>query len=142
MAPAVDAHRENLGLLERIVNINSGTMNIPESPRARRARSTPEALGFKAMESHGIGGYRAGESPGQHPCPSGRTVRKEAFADRTHGHGLRARGPFQAYRLYGNFRQRGFRPGVNDMKGGLVVISALNAMKTAGVLIAQKSLSC
>jgi hypothetical protein len=44
--------------------------------------------------------------------------------------------------LYGNFRQRGFRPGVNDMKGGLVVISALNAMKTAGVLIAQKSLSC
>jgi glutamate carboxypeptidase len=140
MLLAVDAgNPENLALLERIVNINSGTMNIPGVLRVRDVLVPRlEALGFKtrwnSMES---AVSRAGDLLAEHPCPAGpgRCGKRLLLI----GHMdtvFEPDSPFQKYALAPEpSRNIVSGPGVNDTKGGLVVmLSALNAMKTAGVL--------
>jgi glutamate carboxypeptidase len=140
MALAVDAaNPENLALLERIVNINSGTMNIPGVLRVRDVLVPRfEALGFKTrwnpMES---AVNRAGDLLAEHPCPAGagrcgKRLLLIAHMDTV----FEPDSPFQKYAIVpGTSGNVTSGPGVNDTKGGLVVmLSALNAMKTAGVL--------
>jgi glutamate carboxypeptidase len=140
MVRAVDAtNSEDLALLERIVNINSGTMNIPGVLRVRDALVPRfEALGFRTrwnpMES---AVNRAGDLLAEHPCPagSGRCGKRLLLI----GHMdtvFEPDSPFQKYSFVpGTSGNVVSGPGVNDTKGGLVVmLSALNAMKTAGVL--------
>jgi glutamate carboxypeptidase len=140
MIRAVDAaNSDDLALLERIVNINSGTMNIPGVLRVRDALVPRfEALGFKtrwnSMES---AVNRAGDLLAEHPCPSGagRCGKRLLLI----GHMdtvFEPDSPFQKYAVVpGSSGNIVSGPGVNDTKGGLIVmLSALNAMKTAGVL--------
>jgi glutamate carboxypeptidase len=140
MITAVNAsNAESLALLERIVNINSGTMNIPGVLRVRDVLVPRfEALGFKTrwnpMES---AVNRAGDLLAEHPCPAGagrcgKRLLLIAHMDTV----FEPDSPFQKYTIVpGNSGNVVSGPGVNDTKGGLVVmLAALNAMKTAGVL--------
>ena len=126
----VDAHQdEALALLERVVNINSGTQNfdgvragrraLPR--RARRAR-LQDALGRRRA----VGSAPAIWSP-THPGPA------EAAADRPSRHRVRARQPVPEVRAARRRHARG--PGIIDMKGGdVIIIQALKALKAAGAL--------
>src|SRR5690348_7037826 len=71
IARAVDAHRdESLALLERIVNINSGTMNFAGVRRVGDAlRAQFDALGFKTRWVEGAGFNRAGHLVAEPPGP-------------------------------------------------------------------------
>jgi len=65
----VDAHRrEAIGLLERIVNLNSGTLNLPGVRQVGDVlRSEFEALGFTTRWIDGAPFKRAGHLVAEHP---------------------------------------------------------------------------
>src|SRR5262247_3871240 len=130
---------ENLALLERLVNINSGTMNSAGVLRVRDALIPRfEALGFKTrwnpMESVT---NRAGDLLAEHPCAAGLGRCGERLLLISHLDTVfEPESPFQKYAIVpGTSVSLASGPGVQDTKGGLVVmLSALNALKTAGVL--------
>src|SRR5713101_5296201 len=140
MVQAVDAETPAATtLLERLVNINSGTMNLAGVVAVKDVL-VPwiEALGFKVqwvpMES--LDG-RAGDLVAEHACPAG--TRKCGKRILLIGHMdtvFEPNSSFQKYSIVpGTNGNVATGPGVNDMKGGLVVmLAALQAMKTAGVL--------
>jgi glutamate carboxypeptidase len=131
VAAAVEAHREaSLALLERVVNVNSGTMNFA-GVRAVGDLFAAElaALGFRTRWVEGAAFGRAGqlvaERPGRDPA-----VRVVLI-----GHldtVFEKDSPFQRFQRDGD-RARG--PAVTDMKGGdVVMLLALRALQDAGVL--------
>jgi glutamate carboxypeptidase len=122
-----------VALLERMVNVNSGTMNLPGVTEVgRMMRTELEELGFAVrwvpMEKVG----RAGHLVATHPGPKGGGGRRMLLI----GHldtVFELASPFQKYKAISENVAEG--PGVNDMKGGLVVmVQALRAMKAAGRL--------
>ena len=140
MARAVDAQLdEDLGLIERMIDINSGTMNTA-GVEAVRDVLTPrfEALGFavrwvpmKALTQ------RAGDLVAEHLCPAGDGKCGKRLLLIGHMDTVfEPESPFQKYSLVtGTDGKVATGPGVSDMKGGLVVmLAALGAMKEAGVL--------
>lgn len=140
MVKAVDAQSPAaIALLEKLVNINSGTMNF-SGVIAVKDVVTPqlEALGFKTrwepMENL-VG--RAGDLVAEHPCPAGtgkcgKRVLLIGHMDTV----FEPNSSFQKYAIVpGTDGKIATGPGANDMKGGLVVmLTALQAMQTAGIL--------
>ncbi len=140
MVHAVDAESPAaVALLEKIVDINSGSMNLPGVIAVKDVIAPQiEALGFKVrwvpMEAFD---KRAGDLVAEHACPAGtgRCGKRLLLI----GHMdtvFEQSSKFQRYQIVpdtnGNVATG---PGVNDMKGGLVVmLSALKAMKAAGAL--------
>ncbi len=140
MVRTVDAQTPAaIALLEKLVNINSGTMNFP-GVIAVRDVVTPqiEALGFKTRwEPMENSVNRAGDLVAEHPCPAGtgkcgKRILLIGHMDTV----FEPNSSFQKYAIVpGTNGKTATGPGVNDMKGGLVVmLTALQAMQTTGVL--------
>jgi glutamate carboxypeptidase len=140
MVKAVDAESPvAVALLEKIVDINSGTMNLPGVLAVKDVVMPQiEALGFKAkwmpMEAFD---KRAGDLVAEHPCPAGtgrcgKRILLIGHMDTV----FEPASKFQTYEIVpGTNGNVATGPGVCDMKGGLVVmLSALKAMKAAGAL--------
>ncbi len=120
-------------LLEKLVNINSGTMNLVGVEEVgKMMRAELEDLGFKVRWVPMAATKRAGHIIAEHPGPKGGKGKKMLLI----GHidtVFEPSSPFQTYKKLGGDIAEG--PGVNDMKGGLVVmVQGLRAMKAAGAL--------
>ncbi|QJQ31842.1 M20/M25/M40 family metallo-hydrolase [Sphingomonas lacunae] len=126
---ASDAPRGE-ALLERLVNQNSGTLNL-EGVRAAGDMVRPEfeALGFAVSWIDMAETGRAGHLVATHRGNGrGKRILLIGHLDTVFEPG----NPFQTYRREGN---RAIGPGVGDDKGGVVVIiQALRAMQAAGTL--------
>jgi glutamate carboxypeptidase len=128
-----------VALLEKLVNINSGTMNLTGVIAVKDVVEPQIAeLGFKThwepMQS--VDG-RAGDLVAEHVCPAG--AGKCGKRMLLIGHLDTVFEPSSSFQRYsivpGTNSNVATGPGVNDMKGGLVVmLTALRAMKAAGVL--------
>ena len=124
----VAEHDRHIALLERLVNQNSGTLNLP-GVRAVADMLTPEfeALGLQVRWIDMAETGRAGHLVATHAGP-GRNVLLIGHLDTV----FEADSPFQTFVRDGD---RAVGPGVGDDKGGVVVIlSALRAMQAAGTL--------
>lgn len=128
-AIAADAGR-HVALLERLVNQNSGTFNLP-GVRAvgEMIRGELEPLGFSVrwvdMARTGRSGHLIATRTGK---GRGKRVLLIGHLDTV----FEPNSPFQRFERRGD---RAIGPGVGDDKGGLVVIvAALRAMKAAGTL--------
>jgi glutamate carboxypeptidase len=131
MVATVRAEQDrNVALLERLVRVNSGSMNL-EGVEAvgRLMRAELEPLGFQVRWIPMAEAGRAGHIVATHRG-NGRGKRMLLI-----GHldtVFEPDSPFQGWTRRGNIVEG---PGVGDMKGGLVVIvSALRAMQAAGTL--------
>jgi glutamate carboxypeptidase len=128
-----------IDLLVKLVNINSGTMNLAGVVAVKDVIAPQiEALGFKVqwMPMESLDG-RAGDLVAEHVCPAGtgkcgKRVLLIGHMDTV----FELSSSFQRYSIVpGTNGNVATGPGVNDMKGGLVVmLTALEAMKAAGVL--------
>lgn len=119
--------------LEKLVNINSGTHNL-EGVKAVAQVLMPQFsdLGFNVQWIPMDQIQRAGVLVAEHPCPQGEKCGKRMLLIGHMDTVFEKSSPFQAYTVKGNIATG---PGVNDMKGGLVVmLLALKAMQAAGVL--------
>ena len=130
IAAAVDQRNaQALALLERVVNINSGTMNVEGVRKVGDAfRAELDALGFSTKWVAGAGFRRAGhlvaERNGQGP-----RILLIGHLDTV----FEPRSPFQKFERLTDSTARG--PGIIDMKGGdIIIVEALRALKAAGVL--------
>ncbi len=126
----VDAQNaEALALLERVVNINSGTQNFQGVHAVGQVFAAQfDALGFRTHWVDGAPFKRAGHLIAEHPG-SGPRMLLIGHLDTV----FEADSPFQKLeRLDGN-KARG--PGVIDMKGGdVIIVQALKALQAAGAL--------
>jgi glutamate carboxypeptidase len=130
IALAVDAgSRDALALLERIVNINSGTMNFAGVREVGAVLSAElDALGFTTRWVDGAGFGRAGHLVGESHGAGPRVLLighlDTVFAPAS---------PFQRFERLDDATARG--PGIIDMKGGdVIIVQALAALKAAGAL--------
>ena len=127
---AVDTRNaQALALLERVVNINSGTMNFAGVRQVGDAfRAELDALGFTTRWVDGAAFKRAGHLVAER---NGRGQRLLLI-----GHldtVFEPRSPFQKFERLSDSTARG--PGIIDMKGGnVIIVEALRALKTAGLL--------
>ena len=130
---AVDAHNaQALDLLERLVNINSGTMNFAGVRQvADVLRAQFDSLGFTTRWVDGAPFHRAGHLVAEHPGP-GPKILLIGHLDTV----FEPSSPFQKFEMLGDSTARG--PGVIDMKGGdVIALYALRALKDAGALDAM-----
>lgn len=130
IAKAVDAHNaEGLVLLERLVNINSGTMNFAGVRRVADAlRPELDALGFETRWVDGAAFGRAGHLVAVRNGTGPRLLLighlDTVFEPTSH---------FQKLERITDSTARG--PGVIDMKGGdVIMLQAFKALGAAGVL--------
>lgn len=117
-------------LLERLVNQNSGSLNIPGvTAVGAMLRTELEALGFVVEWVDMSAAGRAGHIVATHVGNGrGKRILLIGHLDTVFEPGS----PFQTYRRDGN---RAIGPGVGDDKGGdVVIIQALRAMRAAGTL--------
>ena len=133
LAAYVDAHNdEALALLERVVNVNSGTMNLAGVQEVGTIfRAELDALGFRTrwVDQSSLG--RAGHLIAEHPGP-GPKVLLIGHLDTV----FEKDSPFQKFSRVDATTARG--PGVIDMKGGdVVLVSALKAIRAGGLLDAM-----
>jgi len=130
----VDAHQSEAdGLLEKLVNINSGTHNL-EGVRAvaRIMEEQLSGLGFKARFIPMAEVGRAGVLVAEHPCPNAGGCGKRMLLIGHMDTVFEKSSPFQTFTVKGNI---GTGPGVNDMKGGLVdMLYALKALEAVHAL--------
>jgi len=127
-----------VALLEKLVNINSGTMNIP-GVIAVKDEIAPRlaALGFKVTWVPMDQAQRAGNLVAEHACPLGAGECGKRLLLIGHMDTVFEKdSSFQTYAvLPGSGGNVATGPGTNDMKGGLIVmLVALGAMQSAGVL--------
>ena len=130
IAAAVDRRNaEALALLERIVNINSGTMNLAGVRRVGDAlRAELDALGFRTTWVDGTPFKRAGHLVAEHPG-SGPRILLIGHLDTV----FEPSSPFQRFERLDDSTARG--PGIIDMKGGdVIIIGALRALRDASLL--------
>lgn len=127
-------------LLERLVNQNSGSLNLPGvRVVGEMMRPELEALGFTVTWVDGAAWGRAGHLVATHHPVGARSRRATPMGKRVLliGHldtVFEPSSPFQRYEVSAN-GDRAVGPGVGDDKGGLVVIiQALRAMQAAGTL--------
>jgi glutamate carboxypeptidase len=135
MVTFVDGHRAEANtLLEKLVNINSGTHNL-EGVRAVAdvMKAQFESLGFVVEWHPMLQVGRAGDLVATHACPGGEGKCGKRILLIGHMDTVFEKtSPFQTYSVKGEI---GTGPGVNDMKGGLVdMLYALKALRAAGVL--------
>jgi len=126
----VDAENaRSIALLQRIVDINSGTMNFAGVRRvADVLRVELDSLGFTTRWIDGASFHRAGHLVAEHAGP-GPKLLLIGHLDTV----FEPSSPFQRFERLDDSTARG--PGVIDMKGGdVVIISALRALRAVGVL--------
>lgn len=130
IAAAVDTRNaEGLALLERIVNINSGTMNFAGVRQVGDIlRKELDALGFQTRwvdgTSFGRAGHLIAERNGKGP-----RLLLIGHLDTV----FETASPFQKFERVSDTTARG--PGVIDMKGGdVIMLQAFKALKAAGAL--------
>ncbi|MGA0604762.1 M20/M25/M40 family metallo-hydrolase [Phenylobacterium sp. VNQ135] len=131
MIATVEAERErHIKLLEELVKVNSGTMNLKGVEQVgRMMRAELEPLGFDVkwvpMEKAGRAGHIVATHKGN---GRGKRMLLIGHLDTV----FEPDSPFQAWTRKGDI---GEGPGVGDDKGGMVVIvAALRAMQAAGTL--------
>jgi glutamate carboxypeptidase len=127
---AVDKHNgQALALLERLVNINSGTMNFAGVRQVGDVlRAELDALGFRTRWVDGAPFQRAGHLVAEHPGP-GPKILLIGHLDTV----FEPSSPFQKFERLDDSTARG--PGIIDMKGGdVIIVSAIRALKEAGEL--------
>ncbi|MCH7549528.1 MAG: M20/M25/M40 family metallo-hydrolase [Candidatus Krumholzibacteriota bacterium] len=130
IAQHVDDHNdEAIEFLERIVNMNSGTMNLEGVRDVGRAFAPEfERLGFRTEWIDGSEFQRAGHLVATHKG-QGPHILLIGHLDTV----FEPDGPFQTYELLSGNRARG--PGIADMKGGdVIIVQALAALHAADVL--------
>jgi glutamate carboxypeptidase len=130
ISAAVDRHNlEALALIERLVNMNSRTMNfagVREVGDVLRAQF--DSLGFRTRWVDGAAFHRAGHLIAEHPGP-GPKLLLIGHLDTV----FEPDNPFQRFVRLDDSTARG--PGVIDMKGGdVIMLQALRALKEAGAL--------
>jgi glutamate carboxypeptidase len=131
MAATVDAEQErSIALLERLVNRNSGTMNLAGVRAvADMVRPELEALGFTVTWRPMDAVKRAGHLIAVH---KGRAGTKRLLLIGHLDTVFEADSPFQTFTRKGDMAEG---PGVGDDKGGIIVmLGALRAMQAAGTL--------
>jgi glutamate carboxypeptidase len=118
-----------LKLLERVVNINSGTQNLAGVQEVGRVfRAEFEALGFSTRWVDGAPFKRAGHLVADHPG-QGPRILLIGHLDTV----FEKDSPFQKFERIDERTARG--PGIIDMKGGdVVMIAALKALHASGAL--------
>ena len=131
MIRTVEQERERtIALLERMVNQNSGTLNLPGVEAVgRMARAELEPLGFQVrwipMAETGRAGHLIATHKGN---GRGKRILLIGHLDTV----FEPDSPFQRFVRQG---QRATGPGVGDDKGGIaVIVAALRAMHAAGTL--------
>lgn len=130
IAAAVDARNaEGLLLLERLVNINSGTMNFRGVREVGSVMSAElDALGFRTRWVDGTPFGRAGHLVAER-TGSGPRILLIGHLDTV----FEPSSPFQKFVRVSDTTARG--PGIIDMKGGdVIIVQALKALRAAGVL--------
>ena len=130
----IDANEQaSNDLLEKLVNINSGTHNLEGVHAvADIMQSQLSDLGFKVRWIPMEQIQRAGVLVAEHPCPEPEKCGKRILLIGHMDTVFEKSSPFQTYSAKGNIATG---PGVNDMKGGLVdMLFALKAMQAADVL--------
>jgi glutamate carboxypeptidase len=126
----VDAHiDEAVALLERVVNINSGTQNLAGVRAVGNVfRAEFDALGFKTAWIDGASWHRAGHLVAVHPGTGPKVVligHLDTVFERD--------SPFQKFQKTSDREAHG--PGVVDMKGGdVIIVQALKALAAANIL--------
>ena len=126
--------QQPVDLLRQLVEINSGTKNL-DGVRAVGKALMPqfEALGFHTHWVPMDEVQRAGTLVAEHPCPEPGKCGKRVLLIGHMDTVFEKESPFQHFTMIDDKTASG--PGTNDMKGGLVVmLSALNALKSAGEL--------
>lgn len=121
-------HQRHIDLLERLVNVNSGTLNLEGvAAVGEMVRAELEPLGFDVRWVPMAETGRAGHLIATHDG-GGRNVLLIGHLDTV----FEPDSPFQTFVRNGS---RATGPGIGDDKGGIVVIiSALRAMREAGTL--------
>jgi glutamate carboxypeptidase len=126
----VDAHNgEALTLLERVVDINSGTQNFAGVREVGAIfRSAFDQLGFKTRWVDGAAFQRAGHLVAEHPG-KGAKILLIGHLDTV----FERDSPFQKFERIDATTAKG--PGIIDMKGGdVIIVQALAALDAAGAL--------
>ncbi|HEX9162731.1 MAG TPA: M20/M25/M40 family metallo-hydrolase [Thermoanaerobaculia bacterium] len=126
----IDAHNDDaVALLERVVNINSGTHNIKGVREVGSVfRAEFDALGFKTRWVDQGEVNRGGHLIADHPGPGPRIL-LIGHLDTV----FEPDSPFQKFERIDDTHARG--PGVIDMKGGdVVIVQALKALHATGQL--------
>jgi len=126
----IDAHNaDSLALLERVVNINSGTQNLDGVKEVGRVFSDElSRIGFATRWVDGAPFKRAGHLVADHPGVGPRIL-LIGHLDTV----FEKDSPFQKFERIDERTARG--PGIIDMKGGdVVMIGALHALQSIGVL--------
>jgi glutamate carboxypeptidase len=118
-----------LALLERVVNINSGTQNFKGVRDVGKIFLQEfDALGFKTHWVDGAPFKRAGHLVAEHPGP-GPKILLIGHLDTV----FEADSPFQKVERLSDRESRG--PGIIDMKGGnVIIVQALKALAAQGTL--------
>lgn len=127
---SVDAHGdESLALLERLVNINSGTLNLAGVRQVGDVlRAQLDPLGFATHWVDGAAFHRAGHLVAEHRG-TGPKILLIGHLDTV----FEPSSPFQRFTRLPDSMATG--PGIIDMKGGdVIIIAALRALKEAGQL--------
>jgi glutamate carboxypeptidase len=132
VAAWVETHEdEALGLLERLVNVNSGTMHFEGVATVGSMLAAElEALGFSTRWVDGAAFERAGHLVARRAGAGGAPyLLLIGHLDTV----FEPDSPFQRFELVGPGRARG--PGTIDMKGGdVVMLLALGALEANGIL--------
>jgi glutamate carboxypeptidase len=130
MVRYIDEHQdEGIALLERIVNINSGTQNVAGVREVGAVlRAELDALGFGTEWVDGSSWQRAGHLVATHPGP-GPKMLLIGHLDTV----FEPDSPFQRFERIDTNTAKG--PGIIDMKGGdVIILQALKALRAAGQL--------
>jgi glutamate carboxypeptidase len=133
IASFVDAHNNDaLALLERVVNINSGTQNLAGVREVGRIfRAEFDALGFKTRWESEDAVKRGGHLIADHPG-TGPRILLIGHLDTV----FELDSPFQKFVRLDAKTAKG--PGIIDMKGGdVIILQALKALDAAGALKAM-----
>src|SRR5690242_15893704 len=126
---SIDANNAGaLALLEKAVNINSGSQNLAGVKAVGDVfRAEFDALGFKTTWVDGAAFKRAGHLIADHPGPGPRIL-LIGHLDTV----FEADSPFQRFQRIDDRTAKG--PGIIDMKGGdVIIVYAMKALKAAGV---------
>lgn len=130
MVTFIDANNASaITLLEKAVNINSGTQNFKGVQEVGRLfRAEFDALGFKTTWVDGAPFQRAGHLVADHPG-QGPRILLIGHLDTV----FEPDSPFQKYERLSDSAAKG--PGTTDMKGGnVIIVQALKALQSAGLL--------
>lgn len=130
----IDTHTPDaIDLLQRLVNVNSGSMNFDGVREVgRMLRAEFDALGFATRWVDGAGFDRAGHLVAEHQGTTGPHLLLIGHLDTV----FEPDSPFQRWSDRADSTAGG--PGVADMKGGdVVIVQALKALANAGLLEAM-----